>query len=421
VTSVSAPETSTCKVDVPPGSDRVASGACGAAAEEGEAENATHERTAMKVRRRCAGLMTACYSTAVLRASEFDFVLPEALIASEPPSVRDGARLLVIGDAPQHAQVRDLADWLEPGSLLVVNDTRVVPARLFAEKPTGGRVELLLCDRLSVEGKVEIWRAMAASSKPMRAGTLQIRGDSPPSVEVLDAAPPYVTVRLTPPAGETLEQSLDRVGEMPLPPYIVKAREALGGARASLQDRTRYQTVFAEHLGAVAAPTAGLHLSEALLAKLAARDIERAAITLHVGPGTFAPLRSDVLDENRLHAEQVEISEQVAERINAARRAKRPIVAVGTTVVRALEGNADGHGHVRAASAPTDLFIKPGYRFSVVDRLLSNFHLPRSSLLVLVAAFAGKDRVLHSYREAVNHGYRFYSYGDATLSSRADR
>ncbi len=352
----------------------------------------------------------------MLRASDFDFVLPDALIASEPPTVRDGARLLIIGDPAQHAQVRDLADWLEPGSLLVVNDTRVLPARLFAEKPTGGKVELLLCDRLRTEGTTETWRALAGSSKPMRLGPLGVRGENAPAVQVLEVEPPYVTIRLTPVAAESLEDALQRVGEMPLPPYITKARETRGAERVSLLDRSRYQTVFAERSGAVAAPTAGLHLSEELLARLRARGIEWAAITLHVGPGTFAPLRSDVLDENRLHEERFEISQATAARIAAVRAAKKPIVAVGTTVVRALETNADASGNVRAGAGVTELFIKPGYPFRVVDQLLSNFHLPRSSLLVLVAAFAGKARVLASYREAVAKGYRFYSYGDATLS-----
>lgn len=351
------------------------------------------------------------------RASDFDFDLPDALIASEPSPSRDGSRLLVIDDVPRHAQVRALADHLEAGSLLVVNDTRVLPARLFAEKPTGGKVELLLVDRLGTEGTTETWRALAASSKAMRVGPLQLRGERAPIVEVLSASPPYVELRLSP-VGESLEQALDRLGELPLPPYIVKAREARGAERASKSDRDRYQTVFARHAGAVAAPTAGLHLSDALLADLAARGIERAAITLHVGPGTFAPLRSDVLDENRLHEEKFFITEETAAKINEAKSSGRPIVAVGTTVVRALEANARDDGSVRAGEGSTELFIKPGYRFRVIDRLLSNFHLPRSSLLVLVAAFAGKDRVMHAYREAIAHGYRFYSYGDATLSMR---
>ncbi len=355
----------------------------------------------------------------MLRASDFDFTLPDELIAVEPPLARDGARLLVVGaSGPRHSTIVALADELPAGALLVVNDTRVVPARLHAEKPTGGRVELLLVERLSIDGTAEVWRALAGSSKPMRLGPLALKGEAVPAVEVLSVAPPFVEVRLSPRAGETLEAALERVGEMPLPPYIVKARTERGEPVRQGADLARYQTVFARSLGAVAAPTAGLHLSEPLLAKMAARGIERVAITLHVGPGTFAPLRSDVLDENTLHAEAFEITPEVAATVRAARAAGRPIVAVGTTVVRALEASALFDGQVREGRGHTQLFIKPGFPFQVVDHLLSNFHLPRSSLLVLVAAFAGKDAVLNAYAEAIAQRYRFYSYGDATLLSR---
>ena len=358
--------------------------------------------------------MASCYSTAVHRASDYDFALPEALVARKPTATRDGARLLVVGEkGVRHEQIIDLDRLLPEGALLVVNDTRVVPARLFADKPTGGRVELLLCDRLrSEEGGAEVWRAMASSNKPMRLGPLALHGDRAPGIEVLATAPPYVEVRLTP-VGESVESALGRVGEMPLPPYIVSARKERGEPRSSADDRERYQTVFSREPGAVAAPTAGLHLSVPLLERMALRGIDRVAITLHVGPGTFAPLRSDVLDDN----EAYEVSASTAETINAARAAGRPIVAVGTTVVRTLEASHHD-GRVRAGRGDTSLFIKPGFRFGVVDHLLSNFHLPQSSLLVLVATFAGKDRVLAAYREAVEHGYRFYSYGDATLTSR---
>jgi len=363
--------------------------------------------------------MAACYSTGVSRASEYDFSLPDAQIAAEPPADRDGARLLIVGaEGVRHGAIRALVDELPAKALLVVNDTRVVPARLHADKPTGGRVELLLVEQLRQEGEAEVWRALAAASKPMRLGALALRGEDAPAAEVLAVAPPYVEIRLTPRTGESIEQALERVGEVPLPPYIVKARATRGEATSAEADRGRYQTVFARARGAVAAPTAGLHLSAALLGDLAARGIERVAVTLHVGPGTFAPLRSDVLDDNTLHAERYEITEAAAQAINEARAAGRPIVAVGTTVVRTLEANVDEAGQVRPGRGETQLFIKPGFRFRVVDHLLSNFHLPRSSLLVLVATFAGKERVLSAYREAVALGYRFYSYGDATLLSR---
>jgi S-adenosylmethionine:tRNA ribosyltransferase-isomerase len=365
------------------------------------------------------GPHSACYSTLVERASDYDFVLPDAQIAHAPLAERDGARLLVVGkDGLSHRAIVDLPALLPEGALLVVNDTRVLPARLYAEKPTSGRVELLLCELISREGRDERWRAMAGSSKPMRTGPLRLHGERAPAVEVVAVAPPYVELVLRPQGDEPLMHALERVGQMPLPPYIMKARATRGVPE--VDDRERYQTVFAERVGAIAAPTAGLHLSEPLLARLAARGIERAAITLHVGPGTFAPLRSDVLTENELHAERYAISEQVAAQVNDAHAAGRPIVAVGTTVVRALEASASTDGAVHAGEGETRLFIRPRYRFRVVDHMLTNFHLPRSSLLVLVATFAGKERVLAGYREAVDAGYRFYSYGDATLLSRAE-
>jgi S-adenosylmethionine:tRNA ribosyltransferase-isomerase len=367
--------------------------------------------------------MAPCYSTDVDRASDYDFELPEALIAREPPERRDGARLLRVapGGCVEHALVTALPQLLPAGSLVVVNDTRVLPARLRALRPTGGRVELLLCDPLGgaeADGS-ERWRAMAQSSKPMRTGPLEILGDGAPAAEVLAVAPPYVELRLRPRPGEPLLAALERIGEVPLPPYIVKARAARGEGLMAAEDRGRYQTVFARTPGAVAAPTAGLHLSEPLLAALEAAGHERATLTLHVGPGTFAPLRADVLADNTLHPERYEIPADTAARVAAACAAGRPIVAVGTTVVRALEAAAEGRGAVRAGSGETRLFIRPGHRFQVVDHMLTNFHLPRSSLLVLVAAFAGRDTVLSAYREAISAGYRFYSYGDATLLSRA--
>jgi S-adenosylmethionine:tRNA ribosyltransferase-isomerase len=361
-----------------------------------------------------------CYMPAVLRASDYDFELPESLIAREPPPERDGARLLRLpASGPvEHRQIRDLPSLLPEGALLVVNDTRVLPARLYADKPTGGRVELLLVERLSAIGPTERWRAMAQASKPMRLGALSLRGERAPLCEVVALSPPYVELSLTPVGPEPLLSSLERVGEVPLPPYIVKARAARGDGPADPRDRERYQTVFAHAPGAVAAPTAGLHLSEPLLARLAERSVERVTLTLHVGPGTFAPLRSDVLSDNTLHAERYALSAEAAAKITAARKAGRPIVAVGTTVVRTLETCASDDG-VQPGQGETSLFIVPGRRFRVVDHMLTNFHLPRSSLLLLVAAFAGKERVLAAYREAIAAGYRFYSYGDATLLSRA--
>jgi S-adenosylmethionine:tRNA ribosyltransferase-isomerase len=345
----------------------------------------------------------------MMRASDFDFSLPPDCIAQTPLARRDDARLYVLdrAGAAEHRQVRDLPSLLPPGALLVVNDTRVIPARLRARKPTGGRVELLLVERLGPRGGDERpgWVCIGGASKPIRPGPLELVDG--PRGEVLRVAGEYVDVAFDA-SHEELAAYIERHGEVPLPPYI--RREQPDRA-----DRERYQTVFARAPGAAAAPTAGLHFTPELLAALAARGIERATITLHVGPGTFAPLRADVLDGQSLHPERYEVPEATARAVAAARAAGRPVVAVGTTVVRTLESVARDDGTLVAGSGATDLFIRPGYRFRAVDMMLTNFHLPKSSLVILVAAFAGKERVLGAYEDAITRGYRFYSYGDAML------
>ncbi|MDB4968402.1 MAG: S-adenosylmethionine:tRNA ribosyltransferase-isomerase [Myxococcales bacterium] len=343
------------------------------------------------------------------RASDFDFELPADRIAQAPLPRRDDARLYVLDGATgtsDHHLVRDLPSLLPSGALLVVNDTRVIPARLRATKPTGGKVELLLCEPLG-DGD---WRCIGGASKPIRPGPLTLAGDNAPSAEVLSVRGEYVDVRF----GGDLDAYLDRHGEVPLPPYI--KRDQPDDA-----DRERYQTVFARERGAVAAPTAGLHFTPELLAALDARGIGRASITLHVGPGTFAPLRADELEGLALHAERYAVSDATARAIAENRAAHKPIVAVGTTVVRTLEAAAAQDGIVRAGEGVTSIFIQPGHRFAAVDMMLTNFHLPRSSLLILVAAFAGRERILAAYDDAVARGYRFYSYGDAMLLSAAAR
>jgi S-adenosylmethionine:tRNA ribosyltransferase-isomerase len=340
------------------------------------------------------------------RASDFDFDLPHDRIAQTPLARRDDARLYLLprdGGPAAHRTVRDLPSLLPSGALVVVNDTRVIPARLHAHKPTGGRVELLLCEPVAGAGD-GVWRCLGGASKPIRPGPLALDGADPPMAEVVAVAGEYVDVRFD---GD-LDGYLLRHGEVPLPPYIKREQP-------DPTDRERYQTVYARAPGAVAAPTAGLHFTPELLAALEAHGIRRASVTLHVGPGTFAPLRADALAGQTLHAERYVIPDATARAIAETRAAGRPVVAVGTTVVRTLEAAATPEGTVAAGAGTTAIFIRPGHRFAVVDAMLTNFHLPRSSLLILVAAFAGRERILAAYADALARGYRFYSYGDAML------
>jgi S-adenosylmethionine:tRNA ribosyltransferase-isomerase len=347
-------------------------------------------------------------------ASQFDYTLPPEQIAQAPLARRDEARLYVLDrkGGAAHRGIRDLPELLPPGALLVVNDTRVIPARVHGKKPTGGRVELLLVDPIPSDDGLSHWRCLGGASKPIRPGPLQLDGRGAPACAVIETHGEYVDVVFDVPPSN-LPGILERIGEVPLPPYI--KREA--GLKAPVDDRDRYQTVFARAPGAVAAPTAGLHFTPELLQALEARGIHKATVTLHVGPGTFAPLRTDEVDGVQLHAERYEVPQATAEAIARARAEQRPIIAVGTTVVRTLETAAAEDGTVRAQSGSTKLFIKPGHVFRAVDKMVTNFHLPKSTLLMLVAAFAGKDRILAAYNDAVAQGYRFYSYGDAMLIS----
>lgn len=349
-----------------------------------------------------------------MRVDHLDFELPPDLIAQRPPEARDGARLLHLapGGGLEDRQVVDLPALLPPGALLVVNDTQVIPARLLGRRePSGGAVELLLLRRR--EGAGERWSCLGRSSKPLRPGTRLALGEGAIQAEVEAVEGEGVLlVSMVTTKGEPLLAALDRVGHMPLPPYVERADDP--------EDRTRYQTVFAKNPGAAAAPTAGLHLSERLLAELRGRGCEVAPVTLHVGLGTFRPVKVEDLDDHPMHEEWCEVPEATVEAVRRARGRGAPVVAVGTTVVRTLE-SAALEGELRAGARATRLLIQPGFRFQVVDRLFTNFHLPRSTLLALVGAFGGLGRVLEAYRHAVRERYRFFSYGDAMLlSERAD-
>jgi S-adenosylmethionine:tRNA ribosyltransferase-isomerase len=346
---------------------------------------------------------------AAVKLSDFDYPLPEELIAQEPVSPRDASRLLVLRAAgpAEHRAFAELARLLAPGDLLVSNDTKVIPARLVGHKGSGGRVELLLCEPLE-GGTGRRWRAMGQASKPIREGAvLSFDGLS---ARVLAAeGEGFYAVELDR-EGAALEAALARAGRIPLPPYIRREPGEL--------DRARYQTIWAREPGSAAAPTAGLHFTDALLARLDAHGIRRATVTLHVGPGTFLPVRGESIEQHRMHPERYEVSETTAQEIAACRARGGRLVAVGTTTVRTLESAFDGDRVVPGAGR-TALFIRPGHAFRAVDALVTNFHLPRSTLLMLVCAFAGTERVLAAYRDAVARRYRFFSYGDAMLLFRS--
>jgi len=337
-----------------------------------------------------------------MRLSEFDYALPEALIAQHPTLERVQSRLLQLdADGALHdRRFADLPGLVGPQDVVVLNDTRVIKARLFGRKPTGGKVEVFV-ERIVAEREV---LALARAGHPLKAGRRLILGDGV-EAEVLGREDDLFRVRFAEPVASVLE----RCGRVPLPPYIHHPPEA--------QDLERYQTVFAEKPGAVAAPTAGLHFDRALLDAIAARGTAIARITLHVGAGTFQPIRGDVVEAHRMHAERYEVSAEAVAAIEMARARGGRVLAVGTTVLRALESAAGG-GSLRAVSGETDLFVTPGFEFRVVDRLLTNFHLPRSSLLVLVAAFGGLAAIRRAYAHAIEERYRFYSYGDAMLIER---
>jgi len=360
-----------------------------------------------------------------VNVSDFDFELPEELIAQHPPAERGRSRLIVFDHATgqsQHTTFDQLPAHLTRGDLLVVNDTRVFPARLLGHRvPSGGAVECLLIRRLEVGalgvarseaqvGRAEEWEALMHPGQKLKPGA-QVLFERDGATLVGEVLERHFygrrTIRLEAPGGESVAGLIERIGHVPLPPYIKRDDEA--------SDRDRYQTVYARSSGSVAAPTAGLHFTQPLLEELASRGVERTTITLHVGYGTFKRVRVDNVEDHDVDPERYVVSVEAADALTRAKRDRQRIIAVGTTTTRALESLIIDDGIVRFGEGETRLFIRPGHRFQLVSGLVTNFHLPKSSLLILAAAFAGREEILAVYRDAVQRRYRFYSYGDAML------
>ncbi|PWD85180.1 tRNA preQ1(34) S-adenosylmethionine ribosyltransferase-isomerase QueA [Ignatzschineria cameli] len=336
----------------------------------------------------------------MLKLSDYDYHLPEELIAQFPPKVRGTSRLLV----PYEGEIRDhrfdaLVEYLRPGDRIVINNTRVLPARLFGQKETGGKVEIMV-ERLLTESEI---LAQIKASKALKPGQ-KVLIEGVPRLEMVARDENFFQLRTI--DGTPIAQLLETYGHLPLPPYITRSDEEL--------DQSRYQTVFNKEEGAVAAPTAGLHFTEELLDQLRAKGVDITEITLHVGAGTFQPIRSENLDEHQMHKEWISVPASAVEEIKATKAAGKRVIAIGTTAVRALESAALS-GELRPFVGDTDIFIKPGFEFKVIDGLLTNFHLPKSTLLVLVSTLMGKARIEEIYQHAVKERYRFFSYGDSML------
>jgi S-adenosylmethionine:tRNA ribosyltransferase-isomerase len=346
------------------------------------------------------------------RLSDYDFELPEDLIAQHPASERSASRLLLVNDGTLADHLfTDLPDLLNPGDLLVMNDTRVLRARFFGQKASGGQIEVMI-ERIHADSRTA--RAQIRASKSPKPG-MRLRLANAFDVEVTGRDGEFFVLVLPPEEPGDFWQLTEAHGQLPLPPYIMHTPDS--------EDETRYQTVYAANPGAVAAPTAGLHFDEAIFSRLKVRGIATATITLHVGAGTFQPVRVENLDEHIMHREWYHLPESTVAAIAACRARGGQVVAVGTTSLRALESaarhqNLASGGSLQADSRETDLFIRPGYTFKVVDRLITNFHLPKSTLLMLVSAFAGYETMRAAYRHAIEERYRFFSYGDAMLLTR---
>lgn len=340
----------------------------------------------------------------VMLKSDYYFELPQELVAQDPLEERTSSRLLVLDKrtgAVSHHGFREIGEFLRPGDCLVLNDTKVIPARLLGEREgTGAHVELLLLKRRSGD----VWETLVRPGKKCRPGTRLTFGDGLLKAEILDTVEEGNRLVRFDYEG-IFEEVLDRLGEMPLPPYITH----------KLQDRNRYQTVYAKHEGSAAAPTAGLHFTKELLGRLEGKGIGIAYVTLHVGLGTFRPVKEENVLEHHMHSEHYQVSRETADLINDTKAQGGRVVCVGTTSCRTIESAADERGMVHPGSGDTDIFIYPGYRFRVLDALITNFHLPESTLIMLVSALAGREHVLAAYEEAVRERYRFFSFGDAML------
>lgn len=337
-----------------------------------------------------------------MNLKDFDFDLPEELIAQEPLLERDASRLLVVdkisGDV-QHKTFKDIIQYLKRGDCLILNNTRVIPARLFGvKKDTGSSIEFLLLKRIDIN----TWEVMLRPGKRAKVGTRFVFGEGELEAEILEIIEGgNRIVRFT--YEGVFENVLDRLGNMPLPPYITK----------TLEDKERYQTVYSKHEGSAAAPTAGLHFTPELLQKIEQMGVKIAYITLHVGLGTFRPVKVDNILEHKMHSEYFDVSQEAADIINSAKENGGRIISVGTTSTRTVESIADENGYVKPCSGWTDIFIYPGYSFKVIDGLITNFHLPESTLIMLVSALAGREHILSAYKIAVQERYRFFSFGDA--------
>ncbi len=338
----------------------------------------------------------------MLKKSDFYYDLPQELIAQTPAEPRDSSRLLVYDRALksiEHKIFRDVCDYLRAGDVLVINNTKVLPARLYAHTESGGAVEVLLLKRKDLD----VWEVLVKPGKKCRIGRKLIVSDKLSlTIEgVTDSGERIVRFK----CDGVFEEVLDEVGSMPLPPYI----------KSKLKDKNRYQTVYAKTDGSAAAPTAGLHFTPELLEKIKAMGVEIAEVLLHVGLGTFRPVKEDIITDHKMHSEYYEVNERAAEIVNSARREGRRVIAVGTTSVRTLESVADENGFIKPCKGNTEIFIYPPYKFKCVDALITNFHLPESTLIMLVSAFASREEVLNVYKTAVEERYRFFSFGDACL------
>ena len=336
-----------------------------------------------------------------MKVSDFDYELPEDLIAQVPIKKRDESRLMLLNREKktiEHKKFMDIIDYLNPGDCLVRNNTKVIPARIYGKKETGANVEFLLLN--NIEG--DIWESIVRPGNKLHVGAKVIFGDGLLKAEILEVMPGG-TRKVKFEYEGIFNEILDKIGLMPLPPYI----------HEELKDRNRYQTVYAKYEGSAAAPTAGLHFTEELLEKIEKKGIKIANVTLHVGIGTFRPVKEDDVEKHEMHTEHFYIKKEDANQINEAKRNGKRVIAVGTTSCRVLETIADENGFVSETEGDTKIFIYPGYKFKILDGLITNFHLPKSTLLMLVSALAGKDFILNAYNEAVKEKYRFFSFGDA--------